>query len=53
MVRAAHPVYEFVRAAAAAHGVSMSQYVADVLAEHAGRPDLVRDLNQEVLHQSA
>ncbi len=30
--------------------MSMSQYAADVLAQHVGRPDLVRELNdREVL----
>jgi hypothetical protein len=37
--------------AAHAAGMSVSQYLADVLAEHVGRPDLVRELgrHEEVL----
>lgn len=51
--RLAHPVYVAVKSAAAQRGMPMSQYVADVLATHVGRPDLVRQLDQEVLPQSA
>ena len=49
--RPVRPVWEAVHAAAASAGLSVSQYVADVLAIHVGRPDLVRDLghNAEVL----
>ncbi|GJJ21948.1 toxin-antitoxin system [Mycolicibacterium goodii] len=32
---------------------SMSQYIADLLAMHVGRPELARELNQEVLQISA
>ena len=44
-------VWEAVHVAAHAAGMSVSQYLADVLAEHVGRPDLVRELgrNEEVL----
>ncbi|AOS95142.1 MULTISPECIES: hypothetical protein [Mycobacterium avium complex (MAC)] len=49
-VRPTLPVYDEVRRRAAALGMSMSQYAADVLAQHVGRPDLVRELNdREVL----
>lgn len=41
-------VYDDVRRRAAARGLSISQYVADLLAEHVGRPDLVRE-HSEVL----
>lgn len=44
MCRPVVPVYEEIRRRAAARGMSMSQYAADVLAEHVGRPDLVREL---------
>lgn len=41
-------VVDAVKAAAASYGLSVSQYVADVLAAHVGRPDLVRE-HSEVL----
>lgn len=44
MCRPVLPVYEEIRRRASARGMSMSQYAADVLAEHVGRPDLVREL---------
>ena len=44
--RPARPVYEAVKAKAAEMGITMGQYVADVLAEHTGHPDLVRELNK-------
>ncbi len=46
-------VYEIIRTAAAERDISMSQYVADVMCEHTGHGELVRDLRQEVLPQSA
>lgn len=45
--RPAQDVYEEVRRRAAALGISISQYASDVLAEHIGRPDLVRELNRD------
>lgn len=39
-------VCEAVQARAAAAGLPVSQYLADVLALHVGRPDLVRDLGK-------
>jgi predicted DNA binding CopG/RHH family protein len=51
--RPLRPVYEAVKNNAADRGISISQYVADVLAVHVGRPDLVRALGQEVLPVSA
>lgn len=42
-----------IRMQSAARGIDESQYVADLLAMAVGRPDLVRDLNQEVLQQTA
>jgi len=48
--RPARPVWEAVHTLSAQAGVSVSQYVADVLAAHVGRPDLVREVGQrEVL----
>lgn len=50
MTRPAQPVYEEIRRLAAERDKSMSQYAADVLALHIGRPDLVRARgDQEVL----
>ncbi|ORB60678.1 toxin-antitoxin system [Mycolicibacterium tusciae] len=46
MCRPVLPVYEEIRARAAALGMSMSQYAADVLAQHVGRADLVRELER-------
>ncbi|WP_234797740.1 MULTISPECIES: toxin-antitoxin system [Mycobacteroides] len=40
--RPAREVWYAVRIAASEAGVSVSQYVADLLAQHVGRPDLVR-----------
>lgn len=40
-------VWEAVHAAARNAGLSVSQYVADVLAEHVGHPELVRDLGRD------
>lgn len=49
--RPVRPVWEAVHAAAARNGLSVSQYVADLLAIHHGHQDLVRNLgrNEEVL----
>ena len=44
--RPVRPVWEAVHAAANSSGLSVSQYVADLLAIHVGRPDLVRDLGR-------
>lgn len=41
-----HAVYEEVRKRAEANKMSMSQYVADLMALHVGRPDLVRELGK-------
>lgn len=35
----------------AAGVVSMSQFIADLLADYTGRPDLIRELNSEKLSQ--
>jgi hypothetical protein len=51
--RALLPVYEEIRRRAADRGMSISQYAADVLAQHVGRDDLVRELDQEVLPTTA
>lgn len=45
--RAPRDVHEAVAAAAAGRGMSISAYVADLLSLHVGRPDLVRELDQE------
>ena len=42
--RPLRPVWEAVHAKAAAAGLPVSQYLADLLALHVGRPDLVREL---------
>ena len=47
--RPVREVWDAVHARAADAGTSVSQYVADLLAEHVGRPDLVRELHREVL----
>ncbi|MEU4345351.1 toxin-antitoxin system [Nocardia sp. NPDC023852] len=39
--RLARDVYNEVRKRAAAQGVSISQYIADTMARHVDRPDLV------------
>jgi predicted DNA binding CopG/RHH family protein len=39
--RLARDVYNEVKKRAAHEGVSISQYIADAMAEHVGRPDLV------------
>ncbi|MCX4099271.1 toxin-antitoxin system [Nocardia sp. alder85J] len=39
--RLARPVYDEVKKRAKARGVSISQYIADVMALHVDRPDLV------------
>ncbi|QSE87933.1 toxin-antitoxin system (plasmid) [Rhodococcus pseudokoreensis] len=49
-------LYDLLDSERKAHGVtSVSQYVSDLLALRAGRPDLVRELNldQEVLPLTA
>jgi len=50
LVRPPTQVYdEIVKLSAAAGASCVSQYLCDVLAQHVGRTDLVRELNQEVL----
>ncbi len=44
--RPPRPVWEAVRARAASAGLSAAQYLADVVALHVGRPDLVRNLGK-------
>lgn len=44
--RLALEVFEEVRRRAEARGMSISQYVADVMALHVGRPDLVLELGK-------
>lgn len=39
-------VWDAVHIAASEAGLSVSQYVADLLAQHVGRPDLVRELGK-------
>lgn len=51
--RLPRPVADALRQASAERGLPMGQYIADVMSAHFGRDDLVRDLDQEVLPQSA
>lgn len=46
-IRPPRAVSDALRAEADLHGLSLSQYVADLLAIHIGRPDLARDLGRE------
>jgi len=46
MARPDRIVYDIVKSKAAELGIPMGQYVADVLAEHTGHPELVRELNK-------
>ena len=48
-VRADRVVYEIVKREAARRGIPMGQYAADVLAIHVGHPELVRELDKEVM----
>lgn len=45
-IRPPRAVSDALRAEAASHGLSLSQYVADLLAIHVGLPDLARDLGR-------
>lgn len=47
MARPDRTVYEIVKHEAAQRGIPMGQYVADVLAEHVGHPELVRELHKD------
>lgn len=47
MTRPDKAVYDIVRCEAAARGIPMGQYVADVLAMHVGLPELVRELGRD------
>jgi hypothetical protein len=49
MARPDRIVYDIVKREAAIRGIPMGQYVADVLAAHVGHPELMRELNREVL----
>jgi hypothetical protein len=49
MARPDRIVYDIIRREAAERGIPMGQYVADVLAAHVGHPELVRELDKEVL----
>lgn len=53
-VRVPGALYDVLEDRRQAAGVSsVSQYVSDLLADHSGRPDLVRELDQEVLSLTA
>jgi hypothetical protein len=52
VTRIPRPVWEIVSRSASERGISISAYLADVACEHAGRTDLVSEL-QEVLPTSA
>jgi hypothetical protein len=45
MARPHRIVYDIVKREAAELGISMGQYVADVLAHYVGHPELVRELD--------
>ena len=45
--RPLRPVWEAVHARADDAGLTVSQYLADLLAIHVGRPDLVRETERE------
>lgn len=45
MARPDRVVYDIVRARSRELGIPMGQYVADVLAEHVGHPELMRELS--------
>ena len=49
VTRIPRPVWEIVSRSAAERDISISQYVADILAIHEGHPELVRELDQEVM----
>ena len=49
MARPNRIVYDIVKQQSAELGIPMGQYVADVLAKHVGHPELVRELDKEVL----
>jgi len=42
-------VSDKIKQKAGARGISVSQYVADLLAAHVGHPELVRELDKEVM----
>ena len=42
-------VSNLIKQKAAARSISVSQYVADLLAVHVGHPELVRELDKEVM----
>lgn len=46
MARPDRVVYDIVRKRSRELGIPMGQYVADVLAEHVGHPELMRELNK-------
>lgn len=53
LVRPMDPVFTELDKLRQVAGVSsMSRYIADVLAVHVGKPELARELNQEVLQIS-
>lgn len=47
MARPHRIVYDIVKRESAQRGIPMGQYVADVLAEHVGHPELVRELHKD------
>ena len=49
MARPDRVVYEIVKRESAKRGIPMGQYVADVLAVYVGHPELVRELDKEVM----
>lgn len=49
VTRIPREVWEVIAQNAAEAGISISAYLADVACEHAGRPDLISELNKEAL----
>ncbi len=49
VTRVQRPVWDTIVAGAAARGISISAYTADVLAAALGRPDLITESDQEGL----
>lgn len=47
MARPAKAVYDVIKQRSKDLGIPMGQYVADILAEHAGFPELMRELTPQ------
>lgn len=53
MARPVKSVYDIIKERAGELGIPMGQYVADVLAEHVGHPELMRELTPRGAAESA